>query len=184
MVDREAEDDPPLRKQIVPSRAGELAVDLFRIGTLAGKKASDWCFGRGRIYSRISVFWLREEGTGSFSLRHRGPTGSPRLRAAQGHGPDGASGQGDQAVRLGRGRSILIIAHAKGGFLEAWTLIPTSDVGYVNRQKERVAFGQGNKRQCLWLIQAKGTVKPWLPPQRGGRRMRSLGLRPGRIQQI
>ncbi len=55
--------------------------------------------------------------------RHKG-TGQVALRARVIKGFD-----------LGRGRGALVVANAVKGMLEAWTLIPTSDRKYLNRQR-------------------------------------------------
>jgi len=40
-----------------------------------------------------------------------------------------------KAYALGDGRGMLAVAQAGGGFFESWTFIPTSDLGYINRQR-------------------------------------------------
>lgn len=39
-------------------------------------------------------------------------------------------------VQLDKDRGVLVTAQAKNGMLEAWTLVPTSDRNYLNRQRE------------------------------------------------
>ena len=41
-----------------------------------------------------------------------------------------------KAVRLDKDRAILIVAQSKNGVMEAWTVIPTSDLRYVNGQRK------------------------------------------------
>ena len=40
-----------------------------------------------------------------------------------------------KAFDIGGGRSVLVVANARQGRLEAWTMIPTSDFAYVQRQR-------------------------------------------------
>jgi hypothetical protein len=63
--------------------------------------------------------------------RHKG-TGQVALRARVMKGFD-----------LGRGRGVLVVANAVRGVLEAWTLIPTSDRKYLNRQRRgKLLYGR------------------------------------------
>lgn len=41
-----------------------------------------------------------------------------------------------KAIRLGKGRGLLVVAQSKGGVMEAWTMIPTTDFKYLNDQRE------------------------------------------------
>lgn len=44
---------------------------------------------------------------------------------------------------IGRGKVLLISAQANKGFLESWTMIPTSDLKYINRQRSgKLIFGK------------------------------------------
>lgn len=44
---------------------------------------------------------------------------------------------------LGRGRGMLVVANAVKGMLEAWTLIPTADRKYLNRQRRgKLIYGR------------------------------------------
>ena len=40
-----------------------------------------------------------------------------------------------KAVKLDKKRAILLVAQANNGIMEAWTMIPTSDLKYINRQR-------------------------------------------------
>jgi len=40
-----------------------------------------------------------------------------------------------KAIRLDKERAILVIAQSRNGVMEAWTVIPTSDLRYVNAQR-------------------------------------------------
>jgi hypothetical protein len=39
-------------------------------------------------------------------------------------------------VQLDKKRAVLVTAQAKGGVMEAWTLVPTSKLDYLNKQRE------------------------------------------------
>lgn len=41
-----------------------------------------------------------------------------------------------KAVHLDKKRVMIVVAQSKNGIMEAWTVIPTSDLKYVNRQRE------------------------------------------------
>lgn len=41
-----------------------------------------------------------------------------------------------KAFKLGKDRGVLVTAQARGGVMEAWTMVPTSDGNYLNRQRE------------------------------------------------
>lgn len=41
-----------------------------------------------------------------------------------------------KAYELSNGRHLLAIANVRKGFLESWTMIPTRDVKYINRQRQ------------------------------------------------
>jgi hypothetical protein len=60
--------------------------------------------------------WLsfeRHKGTGKYALRQRII----------------------KAVKLGKNRAVLMVAQSKSGIMEAWTMIPTSNLDYVNNQR-------------------------------------------------
>ncbi|MBW1666853.1 MAG: hypothetical protein JRJ66_02140 [Deltaproteobacteria bacterium] len=60
--------------------------------------------------------WLsfeRHKGTGKYELRQRTV----------------------KAVRLDRQRAIVMVAQVRSGIMEAWTMIPTSKLGYANNQR-------------------------------------------------
>ncbi len=40
-----------------------------------------------------------------------------------------------KAYKIGRGRAMLLVAQAGGGFFESWTFIPARNIDYVNRQR-------------------------------------------------
>jgi len=40
-----------------------------------------------------------------------------------------------KAVRLDKNRGVLLVAQSKDGVMEAWTMVPTSDFKYLNRQR-------------------------------------------------
>jgi hypothetical protein len=61
--------------------------------------------------------WLsfeKHKGTGKYALRQRTI----------------------KAVRLDKDRAVLIVVQSKGGVMEAWTMIPTSDLRYLNSQRQ------------------------------------------------
>lgn len=43
-----------------------------------------------------------------------------------------------KAVDTGSGKTMLLVANAARGLLEGWTLIPTGDAAYVNRQRQGI----------------------------------------------
>ncbi|MES9873143.1 MAG: PBECR2 nuclease fold domain-containing protein [Candidatus Sedimenticola sp. 6PFRAG7] len=49
-----------------------------------------------------------------------------------------------KAYDLGKGRTLLMVANARKGFLEGWTFLPTSDHNYINRQRQgMLIMGKG-----------------------------------------
>ncbi len=56
----------------------------------------------------------RHKGTGKYALRQRVI----------------------KAVRLDKDRAVLMVTQALNGMMEAWTMIPTNDLKYVNRQRQ------------------------------------------------
>ncbi len=67
-------------------------------------------------------------------------------------------------IALGKDKALMVVAQATGGVFESLTLFPTGDRRYLNRQREGKLLS--------------GREQPSLPPQRGGRRMADMGLRP------
>jgi len=41
-----------------------------------------------------------------------------------------------KVIREGKHRGILLVAQSRGGRMEAWTMLPTTDLKYLNRQRE------------------------------------------------
>jgi len=46
-----------------------------------------------------------------------------------------------KAVKLNKNRAIFLVIQSRAEIMEAWTMIPTSKLGYVNRQRQ----GNGKK---------------------------------------
>lgn len=52
-----------------------------------------------------------------------------------------------KAFDIGRGKVLLISAQANKGVLESWTMIPTSDLKYINRQRNgKLIYGKALKK--------------------------------------
>lgn len=50
-----------------------------------------------------------------------------------------------KAFDIGKGRSVLFVANATRGMLEGWTILPTSDKKYINRQRAgNMLYGKGD----------------------------------------
>ena len=56
---------------------------------------------------------------------------------------EGAGERIIKAIRLEKDRGLLIVAQARGGMMEAWTMVPTSDFRYLNAQRRgRLAWSR------------------------------------------
>ncbi len=108
-------------ERIFSFKSGEFRYDvLVNADTLAHHLKLDRApfvpFIREALEDPFEV-WLsfeRHKGTGKYVLRQRVI----------------------KAVKLDKNRAIFMVIQSRGGFMEAWTMIPTSKLGYVNNQRK------------------------------------------------